>query len=440
MLPIGVATTNKVPGVLLTMSLMGVIVGAACQPLQPADFPAGGNAASSITPSDTTAAAIPAAVPATKAPLVALLVPLSGRQEALGVAVRDGFVAGLLAAPASRQFDVMLIDEARVSAAEAHRQALDAGARALVGPLLKESVQALAPLAAQLTGTMPGQMPVLALNNLADSDPGAGGLWQFALAPEDEAREVAARASALGQRRAIVLLPASEWGQRLLAAFTDEFTGHGGVVVDTRTYLPGAADFTVPIRSLLMTTEPLAVPPRTVPPSGAANPGEKPGLGPGRRQDVDLIFVAANSSNGRQIVPQLKFFGAADLPTYSTSAIWDDGAADAGDLNGVVFPDSPWVIDPDSRALLVKTGLVRHWGRPALGLSRLYALGYDACQLLPGILGQSVPGPFSGGEVAGTTGMLRADSRGRIHRRLSFAEIRGGRAVPLPTVTAMGGL
>ena len=59
MLPIGVATTYSVPGrngvagrtssrssvppatgVLLAISLMAVIVGAACQPLQPADFPA----------------------------------------------------------------------------------------------------------------------------------------------------------------------------------------------------------------------------------------------------------------------------------------------------------------------------------------------------------------------------------------------------------------
>lgn len=368
--------------------------------------------------------------------LVALLVPLSGRQQALGTAVRDGFVAALLAAPAGQRFNTLFIDEARVSAAEAARQAEAAGARALVGPLLKESVQALAPLAGQLrAGPGPGPMPVLALNNLADTDPGAGGLWQFGLAPEDEARQVATRAMALGQRRAVVLLPASEWGQRLLAAFTTEFSFQGGVVVDTRTYLPGAADFTVPIRSLLMTTEPGA---RV--PASESNPDEKASSGPGRRQDIDLIFVAANSSNGRQIVPQLKFFGAGDLPTYSTSAIWDDGTTAADDLNGVIFPDSPWVIAPDSRALLVRNGLVRHWGRPALGVSRLYALGYDAYHLLPEILHQPAPGPFGGGEVAGHTGLLEADSLGRIHRHLSFAEIRGGRAVPLPAITSTGGI
>jgi len=353
------------------------------------------------------------------APLVALLVPLSGRQQSVGMAVRDGFIAAHLEAPASRRFNTLIIDETRVGAAQAHRQALEAGARVLVGPLLKESVQALAPFAGQLNGPMPGQLPVLALNNLADTDPGTGGLWQFGLAPEDEAREVAGRALALGQRRALVLIPASEWGQRLLAAFTSEFTLGGGEVVDTRTYLPGAADFTGPIRSLLQTTDP---PPRTAVAS-TANGGEKPSLAPGRRQDVDLIFVGANSSNGRQLVPQLKFFGGADLPTYSTSAIWDDGAADTDDLNGVVFADTPWVIAPDDRAQMVRNSLVRHWGRATLGVSRFYALGYDAYRLLPDILRQPSPGPFGAGEIAGATGMLYADGTGRIHRRLAFAQI-----------------
>lgn len=354
-------------------------------------------------------------------PLVALVLPLSGRQEALGTAVRDGFIARLLEAPDHRRFNLLLIDEARVSAAEAHRQALDAGARALVGPLLKESVQAMAPRAGVLAGAMPGQMPVLALNNLADGDPGTGSLWQFGLAPEDEARQVAARAIALDQKRALVLVPASEWGQRLASAFAAEFTDRGGAVVESRTYAPGDADYSATIRGLLLTTEPRPTP---------ANPGETVASGPGRRTDADLIFVAANSSNGRQIMPQLRFFGAAGLPTYSTSAIWDDGQGGADDLNGIIFPDAPWVIDPDARALAVKNGLLRHWGRQALGTSRLYALGYDAGALLPEVLHQPVPGRLP--DVPGATGTLVTDSAGRIHRRLPFAEVRGGRLMPVP--------
>lgn len=391
---------------------MAVIVGAASQTPQPADPAA---------PS-TLDAALPAPAPnVADGPLVALVLPLSGRQEALGMAVRDGFIARLLEAPDHRRFNLLLIDEARVSAAEAHRQALDAGARALVGPLLKESVQAMAPQAGVLTGAMPGQMPVLALNNLADGDAGAGTLWQFGLAPEDEARQVAARASALNQRRALVLVPASEWGQRLANAFAAEFTDRGGQVVETRSFAPGDTDYSATLRGLLLTTDPQP---------STANPGETVASGPGRRTDADLIFVAANSSNGRQIMPQLRFFGAAGLPTYSTSAIWDDGETQADDLNGVVFPDAPWVIEPDARALAVKNGLLRHWGRNALGTSRLYALGYDAGALLPAVLQQPVPGALP--DLAGATGTLFTDSAGRIHRRLPFAEVRGGRLVPLP--------
>jgi len=426
---------------------MAGIVGAACQPLQPSE-PApssrpsegsGVTATGSARQQQATAdrgqapeAAAPVAQLAIpSAPLVALFVPLSGRQQGLGSAVRDGFIAAHLQAPESERFETLIIDEARVSAMDAHRQALEAGARAFVGPLLKESVQAIAPLVEQLGG----QMPVLALNNISESDGGGSALWQFGLAPEDEARQVADRAIALGQRRAIALIPASGWGQRLLDAFANELVAQGGLLVEARTYLPGSPDYSEEIRGLLQTVEP---DPKAI--DTSENPEEKPSLAPRRRQDVDLIFVATNRSNGRQLVPQLKFFGGGDLPTYSTSAIWEDGNRRVSDLNGVIFPDSPWVIAPDSRAILVKKDVVRYWGRDAMGASRLFALGYDAYRLLPNILRQPFPGPFSTGEIAGNTGTLYADGTGRIHRRLEFATIRNGRPEVLPPPGEAGAL
>ena len=79
----------------------------------------------------------------------------SARRFATGVSRRYS------EAPAGRRFSAVIIDEARISAAEAHRQALDAGARALVGPLLKESVQAIAPLAGQRAGRCRDRCPSL---------------------------------------------------------------------------------------------------------------------------------------------------------------------------------------------------------------------------------------------------------------------------------------
>ena len=70
------------------------------------------------------------------------------------------------------------------------------------------------------------------------------------------------------------------------------------------------------------------------------------------------------------------------------------------------------MIAPDSRSASLKSQLVRYWGPQSLTLSRLYALGYDAWQLLPAIRGQSMPGPFRDGEIQGLTGTLNADCDG----------------------------
>lgn len=392
---------------LFGLTLMSVIVGAASQPLQPAVESTGTIPAKAASPS-------PAWQVNTSqdpdAP-VALLLPLSGGQQSAGMAVRDGFVAAYLASTGNQRQQVLVYDVALLGVGEAHAQARNAGAGIIVGPLLRESVQAM--------NQIGGGIPVLALNYLPDGESARAGLWQFGLAPEDEAREIAARAVALGQRRAISLAPDNSWGQRLQAAFEDSFTALGGQVVAARLYPPGESDFSPELRTALAYQDKSAT------------------FAGGRRQDIDLVFLAATHATGKLIYPQLRFYGAGNLPTYSSSAIWEDGDTDASDLNGISFPDGPWMIAPDNRSASLKSQLARYWGPQSLTLSRLYALGYDAWQLLPAIRGQSMPGPFREGELQGVTGTLDADSMGRIHRRLLWATIRGGQ--PTPALPAASG-
>lgn len=399
---------RRVIGLLVTAL---VIVGAQAQDMQ---RPAGAADVPVSVPSSTDQT--PELTP--RAPRVALLLPLSGRQQAVGAAVRDGFLAAHFALAPERRLDVLVLDEASLGTAEAYRLAREGGAEMIVGPLLKESVQALA--------TMASAAPVLALNFLPDGQPAAPTFWQFGLAPEDEARAVARLSIARDQRRALSLVPDSEWGRRLASAFAAEYTTLGGELVAVETYLPGDPDLSPILRRLLGTTSQPA-------PAAAANTGETPGLQPGRRQDVDLLFLAATAATARQIAPQLRFFGAGDLPTYSTSSIWEEGNHDSTELNGIMFPDSPWVISPDSQALAARNALLRHWGRQSLNASRFYALGLDAYNLLPVIGAQQPAGPFISGEVSGVTGQLNADATGRIHRRLAWAQVRDGQPVPFPT-------
>ena len=67
---------------------------------------------------------------------------------------------------------------------------------------------------------------------------------------------------------------------------------------------------------------------------------------PRRRQDTDLILLAANAAAGRLLKAQLKFHNSGDIPVFSTSTVNSFDGRSNVDLNGVMFTDTPWLIDP----------------------------------------------------------------------------------------------
>lgn len=347
---------------------------------------------------------------------LALLLPLSGRQQLAGMAVRDGFLAAHYALDAGDSGPTIRIyDVDRLGAAGAYRQAVTEGAQFVVGPLLKESVQELA--ATGLT------VPALALNYLPDQQPGPAGLYQFALAPEDEASAAADRAIGAGQQRAIALVPNNAWGRRLLNSFASNYQALGGTLLDYRFYDPAAPDFSAGIQNLLLVDESRSRHDRL-----AANLGMPLGFEPRRRADMDLIFLAATDGVAKLIRPQLKFYYAGDVPTYATSAIYQEGSGSNADLNGIIFADMPWMIEPDAEVAMVRRTLARYWPDAASRQARLYAMGFDAYRLVPQLAaGRWQPGT----ELPGVTGGLYLGGGLQIHRRLDWARIVGGRPVPL---------
>ena len=77
-------------------------------------------------------------------------------------------------------------------------------------------------------------------------------LFQFALDPEEEARQVAQRVVADGRMRGLVLLPNNEWGQRVFRAFDTEFKTLGGTIAGMRFYDTSSRDYSEPIAQLLL--------------------------------------------------------------------------------------------------------------------------------------------------------------------------------------------
>jgi outer membrane PBP1 activator LpoA protein len=337
---------------------------------------------------------------------IALLLPLSGRTRSAGVAVQDGFLSAYYEQPQGTRPQVSVYDVAASDAASAYLTAVGDGAQVVVGPLTREEVANLAAIA-------DGRVTTLTLNFLPEGTVTPARFYQFALSPEDEARQAARRAVADGRIQGVALAPATEWGQRVMAAFEESLLAAGGTLVARDVYAPGTTDFRDIITRLL-----------------DLRPVQAAGGRPGKvfRPDAQFVFVAAQPVSARLIRTQLRFNYAGRLPVYSTSDVYEPGSRGNIDLNGVIFPDMPWILDAGGPVALLREAMDANWPDRSPARSRLYAFGYDAYAIVAELARRSAP--FAS-PVQGVTGRLRLDPSGRIHRDLDFVRIEDGRAGPV---------
>lgn len=345
---------------------------------------------------------------------IALLLPMSGSFASVGTALSEAILAAANAQQAGnakpdiRVYDVAAgtADAEAAKVLQVYQQAVQEGAEFVVGPLQKNAVKALFTL-----GPLP--VPTLALNYNQEAGGAPFNLYQFGLAPEDEARQVAERAWRDGHRSALVLVPQGDRGARVLAAFSDHLAQLGGTVADSQTYAPKEVDFSGPVRNLLRYSD-----------GGEVNNKK---VKPHRRQDADFIFILAAPSQGRSIRPMLQFFYATGLPVYATSDVYagkPNRALDQ-DLNGVMFVDMPWVLSENTPQQGVRQTLASQRPESFNKFQRLYAMGVDAYNLIPQLTRlHTSPGERFEGE----TGSLSLDEQNRVHRELTWARFEGGGA------------
>ena len=346
---------------------------------------------------------------------IALLLPLTGPQRQAAIAIQDGFLAahltrfekGARGAPT-----LQIYDTGSLGAREAYRRAREDGADFVVGPLLKPELEAILDSA--------GATPTLALNSL-ENEPAAANFYQFALAPEDEASQVARYAVANGAVNAVALVPRNEWGNRLLESFRMQLEALGGQLLQVRTYDPAGQDFSAAIATALNIDKSEQRRQRL----GAALGIITLEFESRRRQDVDAIFVAADAGAGRLLAPQLRFYFAGGIPTYATSAIYESSSQNA-DLNGLLFADTPWVLLEEAAPRSLAAALQRYWPqRTSAQWIRFYGFGFDAYRLITELYDQ----PSTLVSFPALSGELSLLEDGRVRRELPIAQFRNGRPV-----------
>ncbi len=339
--------------------------------------------------------------------VLGILLPQSGPLAAAGNAITKGIMAAHYDANSATEIRVFDSQSITDLLAFIQKEAAN-GVDLFIGPLEKDKVAALAE--ARLS------VPVLALNRLALPDDARinGNLFQFGLAPEDEAIQIARRAQKDQHRRVLLIAPSDNWGDRSVEAYQSATEG-----LDTKTIIARYDDdvtYAQFVRQILEVDE-----------SQARSDELRRMIGrgfeftPRRRQDLSMIALLSNGDDARQLSPALAFYYADDLPIFATSQVNDVNATRINnlDLNGVQFLDIPWKLLPKDD---LGDRIVNAWPAASGSLGPLFAMGMDSYNLLPRLKQMR---EFPSTRFYGTTGTLRIEQQ-VLRRDLTWATMEDG--------------
>ena len=319
------------------------------------------------------------------APHLALLLPTGSQSFARAAeSVRAGFMQACQQQEAGA-LPVRLypINDDPQYVISTYSKALAAGAQAVVGPLTRDGVSALAQAGELIT------VPTLALNVPEGTRSRPSNLYLLSLQVEAEARQAAQLALSEGRRKAFTVSGPTLLARRMREAFVEEFQRGSGHHIADFAYTTDA--------SALERMRHAAA-------TGVA----------------DMVFYAVDAARLRTVRPFM-----AGVTGYGTSQLnpGNQSGLASNDVADVRFVDMPWMVQPDHPAVMV---YARSGTRDSDDLERLYALGVDACRLANHL--RSGKREI---ELDGVTGRLTLGPDGRFRRALLVMLIDGGRLTML---------
>lgn len=342
---------------------------------------------------------LPEQIPLDAHTKVALLLPLSGDQAALGESLLRAAQLALFEAPeAGVALVVRDTGASPFAAAQAAEEAIAGGAELVLGPVFGSAVTAVGPVA-QAAG-------VNVVSFSTDRSVAQPGVYVMGILPGLQVQRVVGYAGRQGLKRIAALLPQSPYGQAVREALQEAARGAGAQVVRVEFYDNRVADASPAVSQLGQFIA-----------SGGA---------------VDAVLVPEGEERLEGIVNQFPSFGMDPLqvrllgttlwlgPTPWTAARVGANPAMAGSWFAATPPDrwrefqqryrAAYGADPDARASIV----------------------YDAT-LLSILLAGGPGGPdFSAAALtdpagfAGVDGIFRFRQDGTVERGLAVMEVRDG--------------
>jgi len=314
---------------------------------------------------------------------VALLLPLSGQQEALGRALQQAAELALFEQN-DRRVEFVPLDTAgtAMGAGDAARRAVSLGAVSMVGPLTGAETAGAAPVA------QAARLPVLAFTN--DSSQARPGVWALGVTPEQQMRRVMGSAMSAGARQFGMVAPDDAFGRALAAALRQ-----------------AAADFNLPSPAIALFNER----------AGAAGPVAE--MARRATNPIDAVVIGATGFRARELAAAVRA-GAQDnpRPLLLGHALWiaDAGLANEPALHGALFPA------PDERARGVFDARFQQaFGQRA---PRIAGVAHDAALMAAGLaLAPAGTTPDAMPRFDGVDGPVQLRANGVVDRSLALFRV-----------------
>jgi hypothetical protein len=245
----------------------------------------------------------------------------------------------------------------------------------------------------------------------------------FALAPEDEASQLAKHIRAKGFKRPIVLAADTSTTQRMSEAFISQWATQE----QQADYIaPDHATFTDSKNMRMQVSQLLDVSQSKARVKQIENLTTTEVYAVERnRRDVDAIVLFANPEQTELLNPiiesSLSPFAGSAISVFASSRSYslDLNKNSIRDLRNLIFIDMPWMLPANPwQSLAEQTTLL--WPQRQDTLLRLFAMGYDAYSLLPQLRHLQL---LPQNSTPGLTGTLTVNAQGEVHRELPWAKV-----------------
>lgn len=330
---------------------------------------------------------------------VAILLPLSGKMAEIGKPMLWGAQLAL-SIPGAPILDVKDTDGTPEGAARAAQQAIEGGARIILGPLTSAETARVAPIAQRAA------VPVLAFTN--DQGQAQPGVWTLGITPGQQVRRLLGAINAAEKGPVAALLPDDDFGKAMGDELARVAAAVGQPAPFVRMIGPGSADIVAAVNEL----------------AGLAGP------------DQPLPYGAILlGSTGNDLRAFAKAFADAKIDRAKVQvlgpALWADPASGSAAMLGAWFA----MPDPAARGDLIRDYTAKYKAPPppradlasdAASIARVLA-----AQGRLGISGLTQPAGFSG--VDGWLGLL---PDGQVRRGLAVFRVDRGRPAKISDAPA----